>query len=166
MNAAPNILIACVGNIFLGDDAFGTEMAGRLAQRALPTGVKVVDFGIRGYDLALALTQGYELVILVDAVPRGEAPGTLYVIEPEMPNAADASASFFDAHRLDPVQVLKLAEALGGNVSRLLIVGCEPAPFDPDAIDLPTGLSPAVSAALDGAVEMVESLINKELQPV
>src|SRR5947209_3209759 len=74
---------AGVGNIFLGDDAFGVEVAQRLARRPLPAGVRVVDFGIRGLDLTYALLDPYDAVVLVDAAPRGNAPGTLYVLEPE-----------------------------------------------------------------------------------
>src|ERR1700736_5676334 len=79
----PRILIACVGNIFLGDDAFGVEVARRLAYHPLPPGVRVIDFGIRGLDLTYALLDGCEGPILVDAAPRGEAPGTLSVIQPD-----------------------------------------------------------------------------------
>jgi hypothetical protein len=74
-----NILIACIGNIFLGDDAFGVEVARRLANQALPEGVRVIDFGIRSYDLAYALMDDWEFVILVDAAPRGGLPGTVPV---------------------------------------------------------------------------------------
>src|SRR5438128_1754175 len=85
------VLVAGVGNIFLGDDAFGVEVAQRLARRPLPAGVRVVDFGIRGLDLAYALLDPYEAVILVDAMPRGEQPGTLYVLEPDLgPDSAPA----------------------------------------------------------------------------
>jgi hydrogenase maturation protease len=77
----PRVLVACIGNIFLGDDAFGVEVAQRLAGRGLPEGVRVVDFGIRGLDLTFALLDDYEAVILVDATPRGGDPGTLYVLE-------------------------------------------------------------------------------------
>src|ERR1700734_1751902 len=79
----PRILIAGIGNIFLGDDAFGSEVARRLAARPMPDGVKVVDFGIRGFDLTYALLDGSDATILVDATPRGGPPGTLYVIEPD-----------------------------------------------------------------------------------
>ena len=84
------ILVACIGNIFLGDDGFGVEVARRFADRPLPEGVRLVDFGIRSYDLAYAMMEDWELIILVDAVPRGGEPGTVYVIEPELP-APDAS---------------------------------------------------------------------------
>src|SRR6266853_193590 len=96
----PRVLIAGVGNIFLGDDAFGVEVAQRLARRPLPEGVRVVDFGIRGLDLAYALLDRYEAVVLVDAAPRGGAPGTIYVLEPELGSASAMSAepALMEAH--------------------------------------------------------------------
>ena len=87
----PKILVAGIGNIFLGDDGFGVEVVQRLAKRAWPVGVQVVDFGIRGYDLALALTQDYAWAILVDAMPRGGVPGTLYVIDPEVATGGEVA---------------------------------------------------------------------------
>ena len=120
--AARRILVAGIGNVFLGDDGFGVAVAGRLAAATLPPGVDVVDFGIRGMDLAYAL-RDYDVAILVDAVPRGGAPGTLYVIEPEL----DADEAGPDAHGMDPVKVLALARGLGDPLPRVLVVGCEPA---------------------------------------
>ncbi|MDQ3686285.1 MAG: hydrogenase maturation protease, partial [Acidobacteriota bacterium] len=61
MTTQPRILIAGIGNIFLGDDAFGCEVAQRLSGRTLPDEVRVVDFGIRGLDLAYALMDGYDV---------------------------------------------------------------------------------------------------------
>src|SRR5262249_40843536 len=110
------LLIACVGNIFLGDDAFGVEVARRLAAMALPDGVRVVDFGIRGIDLTYALLDGYDSVTLVDAAPRGGTPGTLYMIEPDASgsHAPEAAGSLLDAHSMDPAKVLRLASTMGG----------------------------------------------------
>ena len=117
------VLIAGIGNIFLGDDAFGVETVQRLAQRPLPKGVHVRDFGIRSYDLAYALSEGYDAAILVDATPRGGRPGTLYLIEPDL--ATDAHEHELpDGHSLDPVQVLRMAESLGGRPRLLYLVGC------------------------------------------
>src|SRR5947209_17090655 len=124
----PRILVACVGNIFLGDDAFGVEVARRLARRQPPE-VRVVDFGIRGFDLTYALLEDYEAVVLVDAVPRGGPPGTLYVLEPDTAEPADAPATV-ETHDMDPMKVLRLVRAMGGRVRRLVVVGCEPAPAD------------------------------------
>jgi hydrogenase maturation protease len=158
----PRILIAGVGNIFLGDDAFGVEVARRLAARPLAEGVRVVDFGIRGFDLALALLDDdTDAFILVDAVPRGGPPGTLYVIEPEWIAGEDSNPSrafTIEAHAIDPVRVFRLAAALGGSPRRVLLVGCEPTPFDPDD-DPPMELSAPVQAAIDEAVVLVESLV-------
>jgi hydrogenase maturation protease len=161
----PRILVAGIGNIFLGDDAFGVEVARRLSRGELPEGVRVVDFGIRGLDLSYALLDGYEAVILVDATPRGGRPGTLYVIEPPAtgPPADNGSMPLIEGHGMDPVKVLRLASAMGGQVGRLLVVGCEPATVgDPD--EMRDGLSEPVRAAVDEAVPLIASLVAKILR--
>lgn len=152
------ILIAGIGNIFFADDAFGVEVATRLVRRPLPSAVRVGDFGIRGYDLSYALLDGYEFAILIDAVPRGGDPGTLYLIEPE---CDERSVGTLDAHALNPVQVLRFARALGGPLPRILLVGCEPMPIDREEMQM--GLSEAVEGAVDEAVDMVESLVQRLL---
>jgi hydrogenase maturation protease len=161
------ILIACIGNIFLGDDAFGVEVFQRLVRRPMPDVVRVTDFGIRGLDLTYALLEEWDMVILVDAAPRGHEPGTLYVIEP-MPEAqSDPSADgplpgspLIDAHGMDPMKVLRAVAMMGGSLKRLLVVGCEPVPFNSDE-EMQMALSPQVEAALPGAVELIESLVAK-----
>lgn len=134
-------------------------MAKRLAQHPLPQEVSVVDFGIRSYDLAYALMQDWELVILVDALPLGGEPGTLYVFEPEL---ANAGAMSFDAHTMNPASVLQLVHALGGRVGRVLVLGCEPQTVAPGG-DGSMGLSPAVNHALQEAVHMLDELIVRSL---
>jgi hydrogenase maturation protease len=153
------VLVAGIGNIFLGDDMFGVEVANRLARRTLPEGVRVVDFGIRSYDLAYAIMDDWELIILIDALPRGGEPGTLYTLEPELPASNEADNGVApDAHSMDPVSVLQLVSALGGQPGRILVVGCEPATVEPDP-DGRIGLSDPVEAAVDEAVSMIEELI-------
>ncbi len=153
------ILIAGVGNIFLGDDAFGVEVARRLTARAWPDEVRVIDFGIRGLDLAYALLDGHEAVILVDAAPRGGPPGTLYVLEPDAePPGAEVAV---EGHALDPGKVLRLATALGGPVGRLLVVGCEPAPSTQEEMRME--LSEPVQAAVEAAVGLIEGLVARLL---
>jgi len=161
----PSILVAGIGNIFLGDDAFGVEVVKRLARGALPEGVRVVDFGIRGLDLTYALLDGYDAVILVDAVPRGGRPGTLYLIEPEVrrPPEAEGAGLLVEGHDMDPVKVLRLAALMGGRVDRLLLVGCEPEPVD-DPEDMRDGLSEPVRAAVDEAVVLVAALVARLLR--
>src|SRR5262245_3824394 len=154
----PRILVAGIGNIFLGDDAFGVEVAARLASRPLPPTVRVVDFGIRGLDLVYALADGFDLAILVDAVPRGSEPGTLYTIEPELPEMSGDRPVVLATHGMDPLKVLLLARAMGQTPERLLIVGCEPAWLgDGDAGGM--GLSEPVRAAIGPAVTLIEELI-------
>lgn len=160
----PRILIAGIGNIFLGDDAFGSEVARRLGGHSLPEGVFVTDFGIRGFDLTFALLDNYDAVILVDATARGGAPGTLYVIEPEPgvdPDSPD-SHPVIDAHVMDPLKVLRLAIAMGEISPHVLLVGCEPACFGTEE-DPVMGLSEPVSAAVDEAIELIDSLVNRLL---
>ncbi len=158
----PRILVAGIGNIFLGDDAFGVEVVRRLSERPLPETVRVIDFGIRGLDLTYALLDDYDAAILVDAVPRGDNPGTLYVLEPESPVTGPESqdAALVDAHVMNPMRVLQMVSSLGARPKQVLIVGCEPATSG-DEFEGVMGLSPAVEAALGGAVALVESLIEK-----
>jgi hydrogenase maturation protease len=153
------ILVAGIGNIFFGDDAFGCEMAHRLLQRELPPEAAVFDFGIRGFDLAYALLEDYELSILIDATPRGGSPGTLYVIEVD-PNEVETDISSLDTHAMNPLSVLALVKSMGRSPGRILIVGCEPSPISEQE---DSGLSKPVAAMLDKAAELVESLITKNL---
>jgi hydrogenase maturation protease len=152
-------LVAGVGNIFLGDDGFGVEVANRLAQRRLPEGVSVADFGIRGVHLAYELLNGYDLLVLIDAVPRGAPPGTVSIIEPyadpeSEPAPGDGTLAAMDAHGMHPEAVLAMMEDMGGHLDRVLIVGCEPG-----EIEERIGLSEPVAAAVDRAVEAVEELV-------
>jgi hydrogenase maturation protease len=164
MATPPNILIAGIGNIFLGDDAFGSEVARRLALRSWPEGVRAADFGIRGLDLAYALLDGHDLTILVDATPREGVPGTLYVIEPDLSVLDDSAqiATLLDAHTLDPLKILGLARAMGGVWKRLILVGCEPADLGGDEGRL--GLSDPVRVAVGEAIELVSRLVAEFLE--
>lgn len=152
------VLVAGIGNLFLGDDGFGVALAERLAQRELPSGVEVVDYGIRGMNLAYAMQEGYDAVVLLDATPRGGRPGTLYVIEPQL----DEDEVAVDTHGMDPAKVLALVRAMGTEPPRTLIVGCEPQTImAEDEEDLVVALSEPVRAALEPAVQLVESLLSE-----
>jgi hydrogenase maturation protease len=153
----PSILVAGIGNIFLGDDGFGVEVAKRLAGRNLPEAVRVTDFGIRGFDLAYALGDGYATTILVDACPRGEAPGTLYVIEPDLNTSEALEAAAVEAHAMNPVSVLRTARAMNIEVKNVLLVGCEPEILGGDEGHM--GLSASVEAAVEQAVKLIEGLV-------
>jgi hydrogenase maturation protease len=159
----PTVLVAGIGNIFLGDDGFGVEVVRRLASLKLPETVRVADFGIRGFDLAYALQDGYETTILVDACPHGEAPGTLYVIEPDLKVLDDPAAPqpAIEAHAMNPVSVLRTARAMNIEVKNVLVVGCEPDTLGGEEGQM--GLSAPVEAAVDEAVKLVESVIDKIL---
>ena len=152
------ILVAGVGNIFLGDDGFGVEVAKRLATEALPDGVRVVDYGIRGVHLAYELLDGgYEMTILVDATPRGEKPGTVYLIEADLDTYSTAAVSSPDAHAMTPGAVFALLKAMGGSPGRVLIVGCEPQQTAEGI-----GLSAPVARAVDEAVRLVVDFVRRE----
>lgn len=152
-------LVAGIGNVFLGDDGFGVAVAEKLARSGLPEGVLLMDVGIRGLDLVYALLEGWETVILVDATMRGGNPGTLYVLEPEVP-ASSEPPTLVDAHAMDPARVLAYVRASGGRVDRFRVVACEAEPVGPD--DEPRmGLSPAVAAAVEPACDIVYSLVSQ-----
>jgi hydrogenase maturation protease len=159
---SPSVLIAGVGNIFNRDDAFGTSVATKLAGMPWPENVRVVDFGIRGFDLMLALLDGYDITILVDAVSRGGVPGTLYTIEPDLADIAEweSPETYATAHGLDPVKVLTAAKSAGARLGRVVVVGCEPALLEDDTGRI--GLTEPVEAAVDPAIEMIRSLVSKK----
>jgi hydrogenase maturation protease len=154
------VLIAGIGNVFLGDDGFGIEVVRDLATRELPEGVEVVDFGIRGMDLAYALQDGYELVVFVDAIPRGGPPGTVYLLEPEVEENAEVA---LDAHGMDPVKVIRLSRALGAPPTRTLVVGCEPEVVvgEEDYDQMLMELSEPVRAAVAEAADLVVSVVQR-----
>jgi hydrogenase maturation protease len=154
------VLVAGVGNVFLGDDGFGVEVVRRLAGRELPEDVEVADFGIRGMDLIYALQEDYEVVIFVDAAPRGEEPGTVYLLEPEIEEDGEV---VLDTHGMDPVKVIKFARTLGARPGRTLVVGCEPKVVisRENYEEMLMELSEPVQAAVEEAVKLVESLVDQ-----
>ena len=162
--ASKQILVAGIGNIFLGDDGFGVEVANRLLQRSFPHGVRVADFGIRGFDLACALMEGYEFTILVDAYPGDAAPGSVSVLEVFLDNldSSQSAGGFVEPHAMNPLNVLRLAAGMGAELQRIYLVGCVPATLGPEEGHM--GLSEPVSAAIDEAVQLVEALVFQILQ--
>ncbi|HEX3492645.1 MAG TPA: hydrogenase maturation protease [Streptosporangiaceae bacterium] len=166
------LLVAGIGNVFLSDDGFGVEVVSRLADADLPAGVRLMDYGIRGMHLAYDLAS-YEQAILIDAAPRGESPGTVYVIEPDLsatPEADEAEEAdgvgdagagpFFDAHGMQPDVVFSMLDQLTDQrPSRILVVGCEPA-----TVEYGMGLSEPVASAVDEAVRVVLGLIAEQAE--
>ena len=158
---APRILVAGIGNIFLGDDAFGVEVAQLLARQTMPESVRVVDYGIRGFDLAYALMDDYDAAVLVDTLARGEAPGTIAVIEPDLGALPDADPRAIAMHSIDPLTVLVLVRTLGGQPPPVYVVGCEPLTFGPDEGLM--GLSAPVQAAVEEGARIVRTLVARLL---
>ena len=156
--AMPRILVAGIGNIFFGDDAFGCEVVAELMRRSLPEEVRVVDFGIRSYDLAYAIMDGPDVTILVDASSQGRSPGTIFLIEPDLNSLDNESNEVLNAHSMNPIRVLQMVRSMGGKPGRLYLVGCEPAVLEPEEGAM--GLSEMVQAAVPKALEMIESLVR------
>ena len=162
--ALPNkILIAGIGNIFQGDDAFGSEVASKLAKQSWPAGVCVMDAGIRSIDLVYALMDDYDLRILIDATTQGGKPGTLYTIQVEMNDLpdSDTNISLPNGHTMNPMTVLRTVRAMGGSCERIVLVGCEPLELGGEEGCM--GLSEPVIAAVDAACRVVESLVENFL---
>jgi len=149
------VLVAGIGNIFLGDDGFGSEVARVLAGQQMPAGVRVTDYGIRGMHLAFDLLDGYDALVIVDTVPSRGSPGALHVLEVGPEDLGDGD---LDAHGMAPTAVLASLGTLGGALPRTIVVGCEPA-----TVEEQIGLSAPVAAAVDRAVDTVRSLIAREL---
>jgi len=159
------ILVAGIGNIFLGDDGFGVEVARQLASRQLAEGVRVADYGIRGFDLAFAILDDPRATILIDAMPRGEPPGTVYVLEPNLdgdatPSMPEHSDGSFQGHAMTPDSVFALVRTLGGRPRNVTVVGCEPLTLGPENEGC-MGLSEPVANAVPEAVAIVEHLISR-----
>ncbi|MCO5973000.1 hydrogenase maturation protease [Actinoallomurus soli] len=151
------VLVAGIGNIFLGDDGFGIEVVRRVDASALPSTVDVADYGIRGVHLAYDLLDGrHETLIMVDAVPLDGPPGTLAVLEVD-PEQEPTAPPALDGHGMTPQAVLALLRGLGGRIDRVLVVGCRPAVLD-ERMDL----SEPVRAAVDDAVSLVTTLAREE----
>jgi hydrogenase maturation protease len=158
MSRPSKILIAGIGNIFLGDDAFGSEVARRLMDESLPPEVRVMDFGIRTYDLAYAIMDGYDVTILVDITAQGQAPGTVYLVEPELNQPDQPDPNMADAHSMNPAKVLQMVRRFGNSPGKLYLIGCEPAVLDVE--DGQIGMSDTVEAAVPRAIEMIKTLVS------
>jgi hydrogenase maturation protease len=154
----PKILIAGIGNIFLGDDGFGVEVVRHFADLTSSGAVRVVDFGIRGLDLVYALQDSYETTILVDAYPHGQAPGTVSLVELDTNETADSTGNFLEPHSMHPLNVLRMARSMHGPLKRVLLVGCEPATLGGDEGHM--GLSGPVEASVIEAVKAIEALVK------
>ncbi|WP_327146006.1 hydrogenase maturation protease [Nocardia sp. NBC_01327] len=148
------VLVAGIGNIFLGDDGFGPEVVRRLPQHP-DTAVRVVDYGIRGMHLAYDLLDPWAALILIDAIPNHGAPGAIRIFAPE-PHASGAAQ--LDAHAMNPEAVFASVRALGGQLPRTVVVGCQV-----ESVDERMGLSEPVEAALDAAVAAVDRVLAELL---
>jgi hydrogenase maturation protease len=154
------ILVAGIGNIFFGDDGFGVEVAARLTRVELPDQVKVVDYGIRGIHLAYDMLEGFDVVVLVDAVSRGDEAGTVSVIDVTAAGtAALAAPRQLDPHGMTPDAVLDLVGTLGGELGQVYVIGCEPADCD-ERIGLTTLVAAAVDLGVQAVVDLVDELLR------
>jgi hydrogenase maturation protease len=151
---AARVLVAGIGNLFLGDDGFGPEVVRRLAeQHALPPGVRVIDYGIRGMHLAYDLLDPCDALVLVDALPAGGATGQVVVLEV---SADDLGGGEFDAHGMNPMAMLSGVQRLGGTLPATYVVGCRVA-----EVAEGIGLSAPVAAAVPEAVAAVIALVAR-----
>jgi hydrogenase maturation protease len=159
----PRILVAGIGNIFLGDDGFGCEVIRRLAAETIPPSVKVIDYGIRGLDLAYALLEPYDAVIFVDAIARGDSPGTIYLLEP---SGAAQTGLALDPHSMNPLHVMAMARSLGEIPARIFIVGCEPQDFGDELegrIELSSAAAGSIAEAVRAVLDLVASICQSHL---
>jgi hydrogenase maturation protease len=153
------ILVAGIGNAWMRDDGFGGEVAKLLEARELPDGVRVMDFGSGGLDLAYEVMRGYDALILIDVSRQGEKPGTLYVMEanPEDVDGQVEDGQMLDPHGMDPETVLRFVKYVGGWPGRVFVVACEPEIVE----DVGFGLSDAVSGSLGRAADVVLETIDE-----
>jgi hydrogenase maturation protease len=146
------ILVAGIGNIFLGDDGFGPEVMRHVGGWPAEAGVHPIDYGIRGMHLAYDLLEEWRALVLVDAVPNRGAPGTLHVFEAD--HESLSATVGLEAHSMDPAAVFATLTALGGTAPRTIVVGCEV-----ENIEEGMGLSEPVAAAVPGAVAAINDVV-------
>jgi hydrogenase maturation protease len=153
------ILVAGIGNAWMRDDGFGGEVAKLLEARELPSGVRVMDFGSGGLDLAYEVMRGYDALILIDVSRQGEKPGTLYVMEADSDDVDGKveDGQMLDPHGMDPETVLRFVKYVGGWPGRVFVVACEPEIVE----DVGFGLSDAVSGSLARAADVVLETIDE-----
>jgi hydrogenase maturation protease len=158
MTRERQILVAGIGNLFLGDDGFGGKVAARLQGREPLPGTTVVDFGTGGLDLAYEVMRGYDALVLIDISRQGEPPGTLYLMEPDPAEVEGGieDGAVVDPHAMDPQTVLRFVKAVGGWPGKVVVIACEPA--EEGAMEM--GLSTAVEGAVDRAVELVLETVS------
>ena len=161
MSSQKKLLVAGIGNIFLGDDAFGSEVARQLMHETLPPEARVFDFGIRSYDLVYALMDGYDATILIDITSQGQPPGTVYLIEPDLNQLDQIDEPMADAHSMNPLKVLQMLRTFGASPGKLYLIGCKPAILECEEGQI--GLSESVSAAVPQAIQMIKSLVKNLL---
>lgn len=152
------ILVAGVGNSWLQDDAFGSEVVKRLGELELPEGVTVLDFGTGGLDLAYEAMRGYDALLLVDVSRQGGEPGTLYVIDPKADEIKPIDdGAVVNPHAMDPQTVLRFLKTVGGSPGKVTVVACEPSSVE----EMGLGLSPEVEAAVGRATALVIETIDE-----
>jgi len=161
-SSASRMLIAGVGNVLYGDDAFGSEVARRLAEQSLPDNVRAIDFGIRWFDLVAALLDPYDVVIIVDSLSQGGQPGALRVVDSRRDPIVQSLPPGFrpEWHSIDPATALNMAHALGGNLGRVILVGCESS-RSVEPAQLQIGMTEPVQAAVHDAVCLILSLVTQ-----
>lgn len=152
---AARILVAGIGNIFLGDDGFGSEVIRNAGISPDDPSVRVIDYGIAGMHLAYDLLEHWDTLVLVDAVPSRGSPGTLHVFQAEHDvDESGSAATTLDAHSMDPAAVFASLRALGGSPPYTVVVGCEAG-----SVEEGIGLTEPVADAVPRAARAVEEIV-------
>jgi len=158
------VLIACVGNILRGDDGFGVIVADELRRRSLPSGVDLIETGIGGISIVQQLMDGYDALIVLDAIDRGAAPGTVFVLNPHVPDPDGLSTDewrqqFSNLHLAEPSRILLLARAAGVLPAHVLLIGCQPERIEDYEPTLTPAVQRAVPLVADQALEIAATMI-------
>jgi len=120
------VAVIGLGNVLMGDDAFGPWVVQQLlADYEFPGDVAVEDLGTPGLDLTPWVT-GLEALVLVDTVRSDAAPGTLrlYRRDELLRHAPQARLS---PHDPGVKEALLTAEFAGCGPREVLLVGAVPA---------------------------------------
>ncbi|WP_083533524.1 hydrogenase maturation protease [Mycobacterium intracellulare] len=153
------LIVGC-GNLLRGDDGVGPIMVRHLWERGMPDGVRLVDGGTAGMDVAFQM-RGAQRVVIVDASASGAAPGTIYRVPAgELAQLPPLEGLHTHSFRWDHAIAFArwaLADECPTDITAFLIEASD--------VGFGTELSAPVTTAMEKVMNMIEAVYVNPLRP-